>query len=343
MTTTMDISTLSTRLDSTIAEIDFSGVVQIAQGGHVLYERVRGFAERAHRVPNTRETQFALASGTKSFTALAVMSLVADGVFGLDERVQGFLGEAGELVDPAVTVRHLLAHTSGMGDYLDEDKIEDIEDHVLEVPVHRLASPADFLPLLRAQSTMKFSPGSRFEYNNSAYVVLALLIEAVSGRSYYEVIQERVFEPSGMLATAFLRLDALPGSAASGYLPKRGWRLNHLHLPVRGAGDGGAYGPPDDIARFWTALFDGRVVPSEWVAEMVRPQSTRPPNVRAYGLGFWLAPARGAIHMEGSDPGISFRSSFEPATRLLYTVVSNTTSGAWPIVRAIETTLAELP
>jgi len=339
----MDPSALSTRLDSTITEIDFSGVVQIAQGGHVLYERVRGFAERAHRVPNTRDTEFALASGTKSFTALAVMSLVADGVLGLDERVQGFLGVAGELVDPAVTVRHLLAHTSGMGDYLDEDQIEDIEDHTLEVPVLRLASPADFLPMLRARSTMKFSPGSRFKYCNSGYVVLALLIEAVSGRSYYEVVEDRVFAPSGMLATAFPRLDALPGSAASGYLPQRGWRLNHLHLPVRGGGDGGAYSSVDDIARFWTALLDGRVVPSEWVAEMIRPQSTRPPNTRAYGLGFWLAPARDAIHMEGNDPGISFRSSFEPATGLLYTVISNTTSGAWPIVRAIEATLAELP
>lgn len=332
---------LSERLEHVIAQTAFSGVVQVARGEHVLYSRATGFADRAHRVPNTLDTLFAIASGTKAFTALAVMSLVAEGALALDAAVHTVLEAARELVEPAVTIRHLLAHTSGMGDYLNESAISDIEDYALDVPGHRLARPADFVPILRGRSP-KFSPGTSFAYCNSGYVLLALVLEAASGRSYYDVVAERVCAPAGLLATTFLRLDELPASAAIGYLPKRGWRTNHLHLPVRGAGDGGIYTTAEDVARFWTALHAGRIVPPHVLTEMVRPQHAAKPASHGYGLGFWIAQGRDRIFIEGSDPGISFRSSFEPATGLLYTVLSNTTSGAWPIVKELEPLLPQL-
>ncbi|MEO8178790.1 MAG: serine hydrolase domain-containing protein [Deltaproteobacteria bacterium] len=333
-----NVAALSSQLDRTIEETSFSGVVQVAHAGRILYARAAGFAERAQRVPNTLDTQFAIASGTKALTALALMSLIAEGRLALDTEVHGVLGQQHELVARAVTVRQLLAHTSGMGDYLDESAITDIEDYMLEVPVERLACPADFVPLLAGRPT-QFLPGTKFAYCNSGYVLLALLIEVVSGRSYYDVVQERVCAPAGMQATSFLRLDELPGSAAIGYLPKRGWRSNHLHVPVRGAGDGGAYSTAGDVARLWTALFAGRIVPSALVQEMIRPQHDSGPAARRYGLGFWLTSARAAVQLEGSDAGISFRSSFEPTTGLLYSVLSNTTSGAWPVVRQLEALL----
>ena len=145
-----------------------------------------------------------------------------------------------------------------------------------------------------------------------------------------------------MRSTAFLRLDQLPAAAAIGYLPRRGWRTNQLQLPMRGAGDGGAYSTASDIARLWAALFDGRIVPLTALTEMLRPQSDRGPTSHQYGLGVWLAKGREAVFMEGNDAGISFRSSFDPATGVLYSVFSNTTSGAWPVVQAIETNLAGL-
>jgi CubicO group peptidase (beta-lactamase class C family) len=332
-------SALASRLDRIIEETGFSGVVHVADAEHVRYARAAGWAERAHRIPNTLDTQFAIASGTKALTALAVMSLVADEALALDATVSPLLGPHQVLVDRAVTVRHLLAHTSGMGDYLDESAIADIEDYVLEIPVHRLACPTDFLPLLRARPP-KFPPGTSFAYCNSGYVLLALLIEVVSGRSYYDVVQQRVCAPAGMDATAFLRLDELPGCAAIGYLPKRGWRTNHLHVPVRGGGDGGAYSTAADIARLWAALFAEKILPSAVVRQMIQPQHDVGPTSRPYGLGFWLSSAREVVGIEGSDPGISFRSSFEPSTGALYTVLSNTTAGAWPVARELEALLS---
>lgn len=326
---------LAAQLDRCLDESDFSGAVQVASGGRVLYARARGFADRAHGVPNTLDTQFALASGTKALTALAVMSLVADGALGLDVEVSGLFEGAAELVPPGVTVRQLLAHTSGIGDYLDESLITDMEDYLMDVPVHRLSCPAEFRVVLRGRPA-KLTPGAGFAYCNSGYVLLALVVEAVTGRSYYDVVEERVCRPAGLRATGFLRLDELPGSAALGYLPSRGFRVNHLHLPVRGGGDGGAYSTLDDLARLWAALFAGQVVPPATLTEMLRPQLAVAPPARGYGLGFWLAQGREAFQLEGSDAGISFRSCFEPSTGLLYSVLSNTTRGAWPVSRELE-------
>ncbi len=336
--TALDTSVLSTRLDAVVAETDFWGAIQVTVAGSILYERAAGYSDRAHEIPNTRDTSFAVASGTKAFTALAAMSLVQEGMLGLDDQVRGSFGPAGGLVAPGVTIRHLLAHTSGLGDYLDEEQITDNDEYVLDVPVHHLTSPLEFMPLLRGRPA-KSPPGARFEYCNSGYVLLALVIDHVAGCSYYDAVQQRVFGPAGMEHTAFPRLDELPGSAAIGYLPSRGWRTNHLHLPVRGGGDGGAYSTLDDISRFWSELYSGTIVTAEAVREMTHPHHAPSEASRGYGLGFWLARDGRTVQLEGADAGISFRSGFAPATRVSYTVVSNTTSGAWPVVKELESLL----
>ena len=116
----------------------------------------------------------------------------------------------------------------------------------------------------------KFEPGERFIYCNGGYVVLALLAERASGVPFHDLVEQRVCAPAGMVDTAFLRSDELPGRAALGYLEDDGLRTNILHLPVRGTGDGGAYTTAADVHRFWDALFAGRIVAPETVAEMVR-------------------------------------------------------------------------
>ncbi|HEY5156159.1 MAG TPA: serine hydrolase domain-containing protein, partial [Acidimicrobiales bacterium] len=287
------------------------------------------------------DTQFAIASGVKGFTALAVLSLVEEGSLGLDTSVRAVLGDVLVLVDPAVTVRHLLTHTSGIGDYLDES-VGDVDDYAMTVPVQQLATTADYLAVLRGHP-MAFPVGERFEYCNGGFVVLALVVEAVTGRPFPDVVAERVWAPAGMEATGFLRSDQLPGTAALGYVEgATGWRTNWFHLPVRGSGDGGAYTTLDDVSRFWTALFAGAIVPAPVVAEMVRPHQDAPAHGLRYGLGFWLRPDGDTVLLEGCDAGVSFRSAFDPASAASYTVVSNTTDGAWPLVRLLDGRLGEL-
>lgn len=322
-------------------ETDLSGVIQVARKGEVLFEEAFGLADRAHDIPNRIDTHFGIASGVKGFTALGIMALVADGSLKLDRSVRDILGDTLELIDPRVTVEQMLAHTSGIGDYLDENEMDDIGDYIMPVPVHELAEARDYLKVLRGHP-MKFEPGARFEYCNGAYVVLALVIEAVSGESYHDWLDERVFHPAGMTSTSFLRSDQLPGSAALGYLPAGdGWRTNHLHLPVRGVGDGGAYSTVADIQRFWASLFDEKIVPMALVEEMVRARNVSSDGPR-YGLGFWIHEDRDVPMLEGYDAGVSFRSAYDPKSDFLYTVISNTSPGAWPIVKALDSMLPEL-
>jgi CubicO group peptidase (beta-lactamase class C family) len=309
-------------------ENGFSGVVRIDRGGVVELERAFGLADRSHGVPNTPDTQFGVASATKALTALTVVCLVAEGRLGLGTTARSLLGTDLPDVDDRVTVEHLLAHRSGIGDYIDEEEGLEENDYLLPVPVHALSTTEGYLPVLEGHP-QKFVPGERFGYCNSGYVVLAVLVERLTGSSFHDLVQERVCGPAEMSDTAFLRSDELPGRAARGYLAREGLRTNVLHLPVRGSGDGGVYTTVRDVHRLWKALLEGRILPEEWVEEVLRPRSEVPAESRRYGLGFWLQGSRDAVILEGLDAGVSFRSVHDRRSRTTFTVVSNTADGAW--------------
>jgi len=311
---------------------DFSGVVSVSEDGAV-FTMHGGLADRAHALAITPTTRFGIASGSKGFTAVTVVSLIADGTLALDTTARQLLGADLPLIDDRVTVEHLLAHRSGIGDYLHEDELGSITDYVMPVPVHQLATTEDFLAVLGGHAQVS-EPGERFAYNNGAFVVLALLAERAAGVPFHDLVQRRVFDPAGMDGAAYLRGDELPGDVAVGYLFADGLRTNALHLPVRGSGDGGAQAGCADIDAFWRALFRGALVPDEWVAEMIRPRSSDPDGPMRSGLGLWLR-EDGRPQLEGYDAGVSFRSVHDPARRRTATVVSNWSDGAWPICRLL--------
>jgi len=232
-------------------------------------------------------------------------------------------------------VEQLLAHRSGIGDYLDEDDGGlDVNDYLLPVPMQELADPEQYLAVLDGFPA-KFPPGEQFSYCNGGYVVLALIAERASGVPYHDLVRARVCEPAGMRDTEFLRSDELPDRTATGYVPAGDgrWRSNVFHLPVRGVGDGGAYTTVADMSTFWRALFAGKIVPARWVAEMVRPHNDVPGEPMRCGLGFFLHESRDQVMLIGQDAGVSFMSVHDPAPGLTYTVISNTADGAWPVLR----------
>jgi CubicO group peptidase (beta-lactamase class C family) len=326
------------KLDSIAAETGFSGVVRVDRGDATEIARAYGVAHRGYEIPNEVETRFAIASGTKGLTALAVVSLVEEGLIELAAPARLLLGDDLPLIGDGVTVEHLLAHRSGIGDYLDEDGDVDIYDYPMPVPVHELAATEDYLVALDGHAP-KFEPGEGFSYCNGGYVVLALIAERASGVPFHELVVERVCRPAGMRDTEFLRSDELPGGAAAGYLWVDGLRTNALHLPVRGSGDGGIYTTTADIRALWTAFFAGNVVSPSWVTEMTQPRSDSPDHSRRYGLGFWLHSSTETVILEGYDAGVSFRSLHDPRSDLTCTVISNWTDGAWPVARHLQETL----
>lgn len=315
---------------ATIAdERGLSLVATVDVDGARIVEVVRGEADRRCGVPITPATRFALASGTKTFTAVTVMSLVADGTIGFDEPVRRHLGDDLPLIDDRVTVEHLLAHWSGIGDYLDKEAMEGHADYVMQVPLHRLHSPESYLQALDGFPQVA-EPGAGFVYNNGGYVVLALVAERAAGRPYAELVEERAIAPAGLRSTTFERADELPPDVAIGYLELTGLRTNALHIPLIGVGDGGLTSTVDDVDRWWRAFFSGALVPLDLVTRMVEPRSTSDWGPR-YGLGLWLDSSGPVAMLEGADAGISFRSLHDPTTRTTATVMSNASLGAWPV------------
>ncbi len=296
-----------------------------------------GFAHRGYEIANEVDTRFAIASGVKGLTALAVVSLIEDGVLELSTAARSVLGQDLPLIDDDVTIEHLLSHRSGIGDYLDEDAGLELTDYLMPVPVHELATTEQYVAVLDGHPR-KFAAGERFAYCNGGYVVLALIAERASGVPFHDLVRQRVCEPAGMRDTEFLRSDELPGRTALGYLEIDGaWRSNVFHLPVRGSGDGGIYSTAGrhQLSLEGVLRRPDRVRPTgsaRWCA----PAATCRSESMRYGLGFWLHPSTETVMLIGSDAGVSFRSVHDPRARVTHTVISNSTDGAWPITRYLE-------
>lgn len=335
------MNSLESSVDRITGETGFSGVVRFDRGDEIELEKAYGFAHRGWEIPNEVDTRFGIASGTKGLTALTVMSLIEEGKLTLTTPARSVLGPALPLIDDAVTVEQLLAHRSGIGDYLDEEIERNPIDYVLPISAHQLGSTEEYLRVLGGFET-KFPPDERFSYSNGGFVVLALIAERASGTSFHELVRQRVCEPAGMVDTEFLRSDELPGRTALGYLAEDGPRTNVFHLPVRGSGDGGIYTTAADVSALWTAVFAGRIVSTDLVAGMVQPRSEVPSPTQParYGLGIWLHPSRDLVELHGSDAGVSFQTVHDPRERFTYTVLSNTTEGAWPIVLHLDELIA---
>lgn len=340
---------LQAELENALAkEPAFSGVVWVsssaAQGhGHpgAPLALCRGLAQRSEPIPNRVDTRFATASGSKIFTAIAVLQLIEQGRFELDSSVAGLLDLGGWPVAPEVTVEHLLTHSSGLPDYYDEERLTEqdclrlLETH----PVHTLLSPRDYLPMF-PDRPVEFPAGARFRYNNGGYVLLALLVEEQGGMPFQRFIERSVFEPAQMTVSGYFRTDALPHSTALGYLePEPGLRTNIFRVPVIGSGDGGAFVSAGDWARFWEALTCDRLLRPRTLAEMLSPRFATglAPGLH-YGHGIWLWMGDGTpsvAFVMGDDFGVAMYSGRFIERGLTASVLSNGPKGAGAVWRHI--------
>ena len=338
---------LFARLDRAAEANRLSGVVSVRLGSNDAFERAYGYADRANKIANTMRTRFATASATKAFTALAACVLLEEGRLAPDASVTEVLGVALPHLSREVTVEHLLTHTSGIGDYYDEDVVTDFTDFHLPIPWYRLERPRDYVPLL-AELPPKFPPGERFSYSNSGYILLGLVVEDVAGVPYQEFVQTRIFDQAGMSEAGFFRLDALPESTALGYIDAEdgSWRTNVDNLPVVGGPDGGAFCTAADMARFWSALDRDVILGRAWRERFLRPHVTDPSSGVSYGLGVWIhqGPAGPPFHyLEGADAGVSFTSLHGAERGVEYTVACNAPPGATEIVALLDEAIGIAP
>lgn len=325
-----------------IIDQQFRGNICIVQNGEVVFEKQSGFADIANKILNTRETKFASASAGKGFVAVAILQLIESGRLQFDDTLGRFLGEELGKMDAEVTIWQLLTHTSGVSDYFDESVMDEYEELWIDFPNYKIRHNSDLLPLF-IHKPMMYPRGEKFQYNNSGYVLLALIIEKITGTAFDEYLKANVFDICGMAGTGYYELDKLPAHCANHYIyceDTHDYRTNIFSVDAKGTGAGGAFITVEDMARFWTGLLEGRLISKAMVSEMLSKQSGDGIDAEEgyYGYGVWIIshPAgKDFAYVQGCDPGVSFISEYNPNNGMISTLVSNYGDNVWKEMRKI--------
>ena len=317
---------------------DFSGSVSYGNMDEVI-TYASGDRRREDHLPNNDQTSFGIASGTKGFTALLILTLVDEGRLSLDEFVFDRLSQPFPNMDPTITVKHLLTHTSGIYDYFNEELLDDFSTMFDKLAIQKIHGPSDMYPLL-IEGKAYFSPGDKFKYCNSAFVILAMLVEEITGKNYSDYLNEVLIEPLGLKGTGCFQTHRLPDNVAIGYeKDEDGWYANIFEIPMVCTGDGGLYTNLEDMQTLWFALVEGRIISQALVEQALKVQVALDNN-RGYGLGFFNATdEEGQIKsfsLVGGDPGVSFSSRYDVADKTVLTILSNTSYGAEIMGDALE-------
>lgn len=234
---------------------EFSGVILIARKNAPIFEEAFGYADRERKILNTVDTKFNIGSINKSFTALAVRMLAAEGKLSLDDTIGKFLPDyANKNAAARVTVQHLLEMSSGIGDFFG--------DRFAAADKEKIRTLADYLPFF-ADRPLAFEPGHGNLYSNGGYIVLGLIIEKVSGVDYYTFIRDRVFKPAGMTDSGWApKSVALPGRAIGYVQEGSAWKTNYDTLPGIGSSAGGGHSTARDLLKYTIALEEGLYGPA---------------------------------------------------------------------------------
>ena len=287
--------------------------VLVLEGGDAVFQRSYGLADLEAGVASSPTTNYRLASVSKQFTAASVLLLVEDGVLTLDDPVRRWLPTL-PVAAEAITLRHLLSHTSGLIDY--EDLLP--PDQVRQV------CDADVLRLLEREDRLYFPAGSDYRYSNSGYALLALVVERASGQRFATFLQARIFSPLGMTATLAREDEGPPVTDRAFGYTRVGDRWERTDQSTTSAvlGDGGIYSSITDLAKWDAAWYDDRLLSAPSRALAVQASTATPePDVAHYGFG-WRLQGRMQWH---SGESIGFRNVLLrfPAQRLTVIVLSN--------------------
>ncbi|HEX5013506.1 MAG TPA: serine hydrolase domain-containing protein [Candidatus Limnocylindrales bacterium] len=311
----LDRSGLEAWFDERTAANEFSGHALAWNGGAPIFSYAGGLAHRGHGVPIRDDTRFGVASITKMVTAIAALQLVDRGLLRLDQPLVDVLppGQRPTAMTREHTLHHLLSHTSGLANYHD-DNDETLTSFLANwdrLPVYHVRRAADMVPLFRDLPAVA-APGTEVAYNDAAFILAGLVIEAVTGRAWDEIVTTNVFQPAGMTDTGLEHLDQDPDRLAVGYysedLPPEARQTNIYSVPAAPMPDGGMITTTADLARLVDALLAGRLLPDELVAAMTRPQGPASDEVEQWGYGCQLTVSGGhvvAIGHGGSDKGVA--------------------------------------
>ena len=318
----MTSEAVNDRIDHLFEQFTESGspgcALGVMQKGELVYRQGYGLANLEYGVPITPSTIFHVASMSKQFTAMAVGMLASWGRLALDDDIRDYLPDVPDFGRP-ITVRHLLHHTSGLRSDL---MLLILAGYRLE----DLIANDDVMALIARQRELNSQPGEKFSYCGSGYLLLALLVERVSGKSFAQFCQEQLFEPLGMVSTHFHEdyLMVVRDRAYAYYATGKG-QYENATLTCGLTGGTGLYTSIDDLARwdenFYSAQVGGRAV----IEQMHRPGLLNDGSEIEYGAGLILDQYRGkkAVVHGGDGAGIHCYMMSFPEERFSVAVLGN--------------------
>ena len=291
--------------------------VLVLKDGSTLFRRGYGVTDVRTRHHINAQTNFRLASVTKQFTAMAVMLLVHDRKLNYDDRLTDIFPDFAEY-GKAITIRNLLNHTSGLQDYEDLMPQPPATIGLDNTPIQ--IQDAEVLDLLKQQNKTKFTPGTKWSYSNSGYVVLGLIVARVSGKSFGQFLHDRIFAPLLMDHTlAYKRGENQVTHRAYGHTSMKEHWLQTDQSPTSATlGDGGVYSSLEDLAKWDAALSNHALLnaaemrPALTPAEVPEGSAEEPDGKPAkYGFGWFLNPHHGHARMWHYGETVGFRTSIQ--------------------------------
>lgn len=312
------LSALREKLAQDSAADQFAGAVLLAKDGKTVFTGAYGMANREKKTPNTLDTKFRIGSMNKMFTAVSILQLVQAGKISLDDPVGKFITDyPNKDIATKVTIQQLLTHTGGTGDFFGPE----FDAHRLE-----LKTLQDYIKLYGRRAP-EFAPGSKWEYSNYGFLLLGVVIERVTGKSYYDYVAENVYKPAGMTSTASLSEDQVVAGRSVGYtrMDNPELRPNTGTLPFRGTSAGGGYSTVEDFFRFATALTSHKLLDSHYT-DLLTTGKVATPRGDKYAFGFMDddagTPLRHFGH-GGGAPGMNGELQIFPQTGYIVVVLSN--------------------
>lgn len=311
------LATLGSKVEAETSAGRFSGAVLVAKDGQPIFARAYGQADREHSIANTLETRFRMGSMDKMFTAVSVLQLVAAGKINLDAPLGTYLTDyPNKDVATHVTIAQLLDHTGGTGDIFGP-----------EFAMHRLdlRTLQDYEKLY-GSSPPSFTPGSKWEYSNYGFILLGLVIEKVSGQSYYDYVREHVCARAGMTSTGFEPENVAVPDRSTGYTIDPNGKLvpNTDTLPYRGTSAGGGYTTVGDLLKFANALQQHKLLDARYT-EILTTGKVDTPTGSRYAYGFEDQQFNGlrCIGHGGGAPGMNGDLEICPTDGYIVAVLAN--------------------
>ena len=302
------------------AEHSFRGAVLVGTNGKVVFEKAYGMADEEWNVPNTTTTKFRIASLSKQFTAACVLLLQERGRLKLRDSVSRYLPGLPEAWQ-SITIHQLLTHTSGIPNYTDSPQLARIN--------RTGATPQEMIALV-ADKPLDFTPGTRWHYTNTGYILLGMMIEKISGQSYADFLKTNIFEPLGMTNSGYDRATDILKERASGYQIKGGLANGDFIDMTIPFAAGGIYSTVEDMYRWNEALAQaGKVLSADSLKQMFTEYPEATYQGQNYGYGVVISRqkfGRLLYYHGGGVEGFSSSIQRYPNERVCIVVLSNLSS-----------------